>query len=156
MDAVLVLFGYCGGTLHLEPRDAPVVVPKANDCFDLLLGAEARLNVFSEEPGTYFMSEGWVQSDGTPAEKQRGLLKQFGREKDLIESIYAGYRRLCFVRTGVETERSIGRARQSAVDLDWTFTERQADLALMKKALAGSWDDDFIVMRRREETAAAS
>lgn len=145
--AVLVLYGYCGGILNLEPRGVPVVIPKAHDCFDLMLGAEARFSAFAEEAGTYFLSEGWVYKDGTPAEKLRGLRKKHPRDHELIHSIYAGYRRLCFVRTGTESKASIQRAKRSAVDLDWTFTERRAGMTLIRKALAGTWDDEFIVLK---------
>lgn len=146
-DAIVVLYGCCGGIQHLRPRHVPVIIPRANDCFDLMLGAEARFSEFRQEPGTYFLSEGWTVQDGTPAEKLRGLLARFPGEERLVRSVYAGYRRLCFVRTGVESETSIERAMRAAEELGWTFTEKTAGMTLITRAVAGEWDKDFQVLR---------
>lgn len=145
VEAVVVLYGYCGGTLNLTPRRVPVVVPKANDCFDLMLGPKARLAMFAEEPGTYFFSEGWARKDGTPEEKLQGLRQRYVQEEDLIGSVYSGYRRMCFIRTGRETESSIVRVKRGCTALNWAYDERQADLIMIKKAVARTWDDDFIM-----------
>lgn len=146
-DAIVVLYGCCGGIQHLRPRDIPVIIPRANDCFDLMLGAEARFSEFQQEPGTYFLSEGWTAQDGTPAEKLRGQLARFPAEESLVRSVYEGYRRLCFVRTGVEAEASIERAMRSSAELGWTFIEKKAGMTLFNKALTGNWDSDFQVLQ---------
>lgn len=146
VEAVVVLYGYCGGTLKLKPRSALVVVPKAHDCFDLMLGPKARLTMFFEEPGTYFFSEGWARKDGTPEEKLQGLRQRYVQEESLIGSVYSGYRRMCFIRTGWETESSMVRAKRSCTALNWIYEESQAKLIMIKKAVAGTWDDDFILL----------
>lgn len=146
-DAILLLYGYCGGTLKLNASGLPVVKPKAHDCFDMMLGCNERFSLFSEDPGTYFLSEGWVRRDGTPFEKVKGARKQLKDSNDrIIEDMYAGYRRLIFVRTGIETEESISRARHAAIQMGWQFEEKTADLQIMKKLFSGQWDSDFIVM----------
>lgn len=151
VEAVVVLYGYCGGTLKLKPWRVPVVVPKAHDCFDLMLGPEARFTMFAEESGTYFFSEGWARKDGTPEEKLQGLRQRYAQEEDLIGSVYSGYRRMCFIRTGWETESSMVRAKRSCTALNWIYEESQAELIMIKKAVAGIWDDDFILLNPSEK-----
>jgi uncharacterized protein DUF1638 len=151
VEAVVVLYGYCGGILKLKPRRVLVVVPKAHDCFDLMLGPEARFTMFAEEPGTYFFSEGWARKDGTPEEKIQGLRQRYVQEDDLIGSVYSGYRRMCFIRTGWETESSMVRAKQCCTKLNWKYKESQAELIMIKKAVAGIWDDDFILLNPGEK-----
>ncbi|MEW6738820.1 MAG: DUF1638 domain-containing protein [Nitrospirota bacterium] len=147
VDAILLLYGYCGGTLKLDTADLPVVMPKAHDCFDMMLGSNERFSLFSDEPGTYFLSEGWVRRDGTPFEKVRGARKRLKDDDDkIIEEMYSGYKRLLFVRTGIETEESILRARRAATEMGWQFEEKIADLPIMKKLFSEEWDSDFIVM----------
>ena len=155
VEAVVVLYGYCGGVLNLEPRRVPVVVPKAHDCFDLMLGPKARFTMFAEEPGTYFFSEGWARKDGTPEEKLQGLRQRYVQEEELIASVYAGYRRMCFIRTGCETEASMVRARRCCTALNWMYEERQAELIMIKKAITGIRDDDFILLSPGEKTRQA-
>ncbi len=150
-EAVVVLYGYCGGILNLKPRRMPVVAPKAHDCFDIMLGPKARFTLFAEEPGTYFFSEGWARKDGTPEEKLQGLRQRHGQEEELIGSIYAGYRRMCFIRTGWETGSSIVRAKRCCTALNWIYEESQAEMTTVKKAIAGIWDDDFILRNPGEK-----
>lgn len=147
VDAVLLLYGYCGGTLKLNTRDLPVIMPRAHDCFDIMLGSNERFSLFSDEPGTYFLSEGWVRKDGTPVEKIRGVRKRLKDNDDkIIEEIYAGYKRLLFVRTGIETEENLLRARHAADEMGWRFEEKIADLTVMKKLFSGEWDREFIIL----------
>ncbi|HSB34195.1 MAG TPA: DUF1638 domain-containing protein [Nitrospirota bacterium] len=155
VEAVVVLYGYCGGVLNLEPRRVPVVVPKAHDCFDLMLGPKVRFAMFSEEPGTYFFSEGWARKDRTPEEKLQGLPQRYVQEEDLIASVYAGYRRMCFVRTGCETESSRVRAKRCCTAMNWMYEEHQAELIMIKKAITGIRDDDFILLNPGERTREA-
>ncbi len=147
VDAVLLLYGYCGGALKLIAKHVPVIIPNAHDCFDIMLGSNERFSLFSDEPGTYFISEGWVKKDGTPIEKIRGARKRLKDNDDkIIEEIYAGYKRLLFVRTGIETEESLLRASHAADEMGWRFEEKIADLTVMKKLFSGEWDREFIVL----------
>ena len=148
VDAILLLYGRCGGVLNLKARSAPVVIPRVNDCFDLMLGCRERFSIFSDEPGTYFLSNGWVQKDGTPYEKADKMKRRLGRlDIKIMEDIYSGYRRIFFVRTGIETEEDILRARHSSDEMGWKYEEKKADLAMIKKLFSGAWGSDFIVLR---------
>lgn len=147
VDVVVLLYGYCGGTLKLGTVRLPVVMPKAHDCFDIMLGSSKRYSIFLEEPGTYFLSEGWVRKDGTPFEKISCARKRLKETDDrIIEDMYSGYKRLLFVRTGIETEKSLLRAWRAADEMGWQFEEKTTDLLIMKKLFSGEWDSDFIVM----------
>ena len=64
-----------------------------------------------------------------------------------MEDIYSGYRRIFFVRTGIETEEDILRARHSSDEMGWKYEEKKADLAMIKKLFSGAWGSDFIVLR---------
>ena len=82
-----------------------------------------------------------------PAEKIRGLRKRLKDNDDkIIEEIYAGYKRLLFVRTGIETEENLLRARHAADEMGWRFEEKIADLTVMKKLFSGEWDREFIIL----------
>ena len=54
VDAVLLLYGYCGGTLKLNTRDLPVIMPRAHDCFDIMLGSNERFLSFQTSPEHIF------------------------------------------------------------------------------------------------------
>jgi hypothetical protein len=148
VDAILLLYGRCGGALNLKARSAPVVIPRVNDCFDLMLGCSERFSIFREEPGTYFLSNGWVQKDGTPYEKMDKMKRRLRCfDSKIMEDIYSGYRRIFFVRTGIETEEDILRAMHSSDEMGWKFEEKKADLSMIKNLFSGEWGNDFIVLR---------
>lgn len=148
VDAILLLYGYCGGILKLTAGSIPVVMPRAHDCFDIMLGNKERYALFTEEPGTYFLSEGWVKRDGTPAEKVKGIEKRLEGDKNgLIHEMYSGYKRLLFVRTGVESDESIRRARLASNEMNWRFEEKNTDIAMVKKLFSREWDSEFIVLK---------
>jgi len=149
VGAILLLYGYCGGTMKLQATDIPVVMPKAHDCFDIMLGREERLALFQEEPGTYFLSEGWVRNDRTPAERIEDLKGGFAGDDEIIQAIYSGYHRILFVKTGAETEDCVARARRSAQEMTWSFEEKTGVLPFMNKMVSGTWDDDFVVLAKR-------
>lgn len=152
VDAVLLVYGYCGGSLKLDARNLPVIIPRVHDCFDIMLGVDRRFRLFSEEPGTYFLSEGWVRKDGTPIEKIWGIQKRLKNSNDkILNEIYAGYKRIVFVKTGVETVESILRARHAAVELGWRFIEEDSNLDVMKKLFSGQWDRDFIILNPQKD-----
>jgi hypothetical protein len=148
VDAILLLYGYCAGTLRIKPGRIPVVMPRAHDCFDIMLGSERRQSLFVEEPGTYFLSDGWVSEDGTPLEKI-SYMKEILRSRDdsIIKETYAGYKRLLFVRTGTETKVSLTRAKKASDLMNWRFQVCDADMSMMKRLLAGEWDEDFIELK---------
>ena len=46
MDAILLLYGYCGGTMNLRAGNVPIVIPRCHDCFDIMLGPDAAAGTF--------------------------------------------------------------------------------------------------------------
>lgn len=150
MDAILFLYGYCGGTMNLRAGNVPIVIPRCHDCFDIMLGPAQRRALFDEEPGTYFLSEGWLRHDRTPSERILELARKYSRDGrpetgEMINRLYAGYRRTVLVRTGAETDESRLRARRICQDLPWKYEERDGGLVHMNKMISGAWDDDFVV-----------
>ncbi|MCI0469375.1 MAG: DUF1638 domain-containing protein, partial [Nitrospirae bacterium] len=143
-DAVLLLYGYCGGTLRIKANKTPIVFPRCHDCFDIMLGSEKRLSLVEEEIGSYFLSEGWINKDGTPIDKIAAAMKRMSdkgdlniewTQEELIREFYPGYKRLIFVKTGFETTESITKAELAANKLGWEFHEKDADLSIMQRLL---------------------
>lgn len=146
-DVILLLYGYCGGTLHLKAGNIPVIIPKANDCFDIMLGTEVRMQIFSEEPGTYFLSEGWIRQDGTPYEKIKRFRKAAEKRGiNLISEFYNGYKRLFLVNTGVLSKESRSRVQNSALRLYWKFEEKRVGIQNIQRLINGEQEEGCMVL----------
>ncbi len=158
---ILLLYGLCGGvTRRLVARGVPVVFPRVHDCIDLLLGStRRRREIMSSCSGTYFMSNGWIEKDGTPAEKMadwEGFLDK-GEVQAIKDLTYGGYRRGVFIRTGVEESDVLERARASALEMGWQYTETDGDLSLLKRLLCLDWDEEnFVILQDRGEGSFGS
>ena len=107
IDAVeepsLILLGYglCGNGLNgIRARQHTLLVPRADDCIAILLGSrQAYREQFEKEPGTYYLTKGWLESGSDPLKEYREYVEKYGEsEADwLMDEQYRNYKRLVFV-----------------------------------------------------------
>ncbi len=103
VDRIVLGFGLCGNaTAGLRSPHAPLVIPRVHDCIPLLTGAPADGGVAPlREPGTFYLSGGWMEGDRTLHAEHRRTVARFGEQKALrvLHTILGAYRRFLFVRT---------------------------------------------------------
>lgn len=97
-SVVVVGYGLCGnGLAGLKSGQHTLIVPRVDDCISLLLGSYQRyLEEFSAEPGTYYLSKGWLESGSHPLKKYRELLTKYDEETAdwILDEQYRNYKRL--------------------------------------------------------------
>lgn len=99
----LVVFGYglCGNGLHgLQAGAHTLLIPRADDCIAILLGSRQRyLQEFGTQPGTYYLTKGWLESGSNPLQEYHEYREKYGEEKAawLMDQQYRNYKRLAFV-----------------------------------------------------------
>jgi hypothetical protein len=158
IETVLLGFGLCAKAVAgLKSDRRTIVIPKADDCITIFLGSVAHYNQQQRnEPGTLYLTKGWIEA-GTPLDEQRELLaKKYGEEKAefLFKKMLQGYKRLVFIDTGnYELEQYRIRSKRIAERFHLRFEEIKGDSALIKKMLNGSWDGDFVVAPRGHSVA---
>ena len=147
---VLLGFGLCAKSVAgLTTGNRTVVIPKADDCITIFLGSMDRYNQQQRsEPGTLYLTKGWIES-GMPLDEQRILMvEKYGEEKAdfLFRKMLGGYTRLAFINTGnYELGKYRIRSREMANRLGLRFEEISGDSTLVRKLLFGPWDDEFVV-----------
>jgi len=67
-STILLLYGRCcNGTVGLHAGSHRLVLPAIDDCISLLLGSRERyVREFSEHPGTYYYTRGWIEEVDDP------------------------------------------------------------------------------------------
>jgi hypothetical protein len=130
------------------------VVPKVDDCIAIFLGSgEAYKAQSRAEPGTYYLTKGWIEAGDSPFGEYDSLVKHHGEEKArrLMGKILKNYTRLALINTGqYELERYRDYSRHTAERFGLRYEEIPGSNALIKKMLYGPWDDEFVVARPGE------
>ncbi len=98
---VMLGYGLCGNGLHgIRAGRHILLIPRADDCIAILLGSvEAYRREFDANPGTYYLSKGWLESGSNPLREYRQYVERYGQEQAdwLMEQQYRNYKRLAFV-----------------------------------------------------------
>lgn len=169
-DYQAILFGYalCGnGLVGLRARSKPVVIPRAHDCITLFLGSKERyLEYFTDHPGVYFKTTGWIErGEGLqPLSAQtlrktgigytyEELLEKYGVEN--AQYLYGqlgdytrNYSQLTFIEMGIEPDDRFERATvEEAARREWKYEKIQGDMALVRDLVDGRWSEDkFLIV----------
>jgi hypothetical protein len=174
-DYILLGYGLCSrGTADLVARRTPIVIPRAHDCITLLLGSRERYEKeFSEHPGTYYYSPGWIErkegdvqqgglsilKERQAEERFRQYVEKYGEDnaRYLIEQErlwLSHYDRSAFINIGLgDIEYYRAFTREVAQTHGWSYEEIPGDTRLVDRLFAGDWDErDFLVVKPGERT----
>jgi hypothetical protein len=153
---VLLGYGLCGnGLAGLRAGRHTVVIPRTDDCIAILMGSyEQYLDDFHRHPGTYYLSEGWLESGFHPLGQLQEWSERHGEDKarKLIARVYTHYRRVVLVAfTPEELSRYRGEARAVADLLGVAYDEMLGASTLLERLVwqAGTPDPDngeFVVV----------
>jgi hypothetical protein len=109
---ILLGYGLCGNGLQgIQAGRHTLFIPRADDCIAILLGSyQAYLREFSENPGTYYLTKGWLESGTDPLKQYQQMVEKYGAEDGawVMDQQYMHYKRLVFVahtREDLETYR---------------------------------------------------
>jgi hypothetical protein len=149
---VILGYGLCSqGVIGLRATECMLVVPRVDDCIAIFLGSASiyREQVRSE-PGTYFLTKGWIEAGGSPFAEHERMKERYGEARALRATnlVLRNYTRLVLINTGLyELGRYRDYARLTARRFALRYQEIEGSTDLMKKMVFGPWDDGFVVAR---------
>ncbi len=154
-DTILLGYGLCSqAVVGLRANGCTLVVPRVDDCIAIFLGSGAAYQEQSRaEPGTYYLTKGWIEAGDSPFAEYDGLVERYGEEKAqwLMGQMLKNYTRLALINTGqYELERYRAYARYTAERWGLRYEEIPGSDALIARMLHGPWDGDFVVARPGE------
>ena len=152
VDTVILGYGLCSlAVIGLRANGCTLVVPRVDDCISIFLGSGRAYKQQSRaEPGTYYLTKGWIEVADTPFDEYDRLAERYGPEKAewLIRQMIKHYTRLALIDTGRQDDldRYREQVRVLAERWDLRFEEIQGSDTLVRRMLFGPWDDDFVVI----------
>ena len=100
-SVIILGYGLCGNGLQgVKSRQHTLVIARADDCIAILLGSrEAYLEEFENEPGTYYLTKGWLESGSDPLKEYNEYKEKYGEEDAewLMDQQYQHYKRIVLV-----------------------------------------------------------
>jgi hypothetical protein len=150
---ILLGYGLCSrAVVGLRSEKCALVVPRVDDCIGIFLGSRhAYLKQIKAEPGTYYLTKGWIEAGDSPFGSYPQMVERYGAEKTewLIKKMLVNYTRLVFINTGqYEVEHYREYSKKMASRYDLRFEEINGSTSLVAKMISGPWDEDFVVAPR--------
>jgi 8-oxo-dGTP pyrophosphatase MutT (NUDIX family) len=152
---LLLGYGLCSQALvGVEARGCTLILPRVDDCIAIFLGSRsAYKEQAGKEPGTYYLTKGWVEVGETPFTEYEYTVARYGqaRAERLFKIMMANYKRLALINTGqYEIEKYRAYARETAERFGLRFEEIPGATSLVEKLLFGPWDEEFVVLQPGE------
>jgi hypothetical protein len=149
-DTIVLGYGLCSmAVVGLTATNCTLVVPRVDDCIALFLGSSAAYAEHArEEPGTYYLTKGWIEVSDTLLDEYNRVVKQYGEERArrIMSIMLKHYKRLIYIDTGTkDQERYQAYARRVADQFSLRYEEVAGSNKLIRKMVFGPWDADFVV-----------
>ncbi|MBW2542964.1 MAG: DUF1638 domain-containing protein [Deltaproteobacteria bacterium] len=159
-SVVLVGYGLCGtGIVGLEAGRHTLVIPRTHDCIAILLGSHQEyMKTIGENPGTYYLTKGWLESGSDPLREYESYVERYGQQTadTVMDTMYQNYTRICLVS---HSEEDLAANRERALEVAafckerWgmEYIERVGSDALIAKLMNAPRDldllgDEFVVI----------
>jgi hypothetical protein len=150
-DVILLGYGLCSlAVVGLRATTATIVTSRSDDCIAIFLGScAAYKQQTSKEPGTYYLTKGWIEVGDSPFSEHEQLVAKYGETKAMrmMKLTLKNYTRLAFINTGdYNLDRYRDYARRASEKFDLRYEEIDGSPVLVQKMIAGPWDDEFVVV----------
>ena len=154
-DYIILGYGLCSnGILGIQSKRHSLVIPRVHDCIALFLGShEKYVEEHQKEPGTYYLTKGWIEEGKSPL----GIYQEYCERYDpetaewTIREELKNYTRIALVDIGNLSEVHREHSKENARFLHLRYEEIKGSLEYFEKMLRGPWKDGFITLKPGEE-----
>jgi len=144
---IVLGYGLCAkGILGGAAMGPELIIPRCHDCIALFLGSPNRhLEIFRENPGTYYLTPGWVAEKKDPLGIIEENVPRYGRKTAhwVMEEELKHYTHIALIDTGVEEMAPLrARAMENASVLKKRYEEIPGNLDYFRELLRGPYPDE--------------
>ncbi len=176
-DALFLVYGLCNNSLvGIRSAGVKTVVPRAHDCISIFMGSKDEYaRRFSERPGTYYYTSGWLEYPDRGGERveysqKSGLARRLAYEEAVIQYGEENARFLMETMNSWEVHYTHGtlirfplaehlglpeKVQAICSEKGWEYSEIKGDLSLIQDGMDGGWGEDrFLVLEPGDEIGA--
>lgn len=158
-EYILLAYGLCGnGAVGWKSERATLVIPKFDDCINMMLCPEVRRERNNLQTGRMYLTRGWIQEKGSVGNMIQECCARYGDRKGLsaVKVMLEAYHHLTVIDTGCYNLGPVqDYARRYASLLGFRVDTVKGSDRVMEKLLLGEWDDDIIVKKPGDAIAEA-
>jgi len=149
-ETIILGYGFCSmEVMGLKAAHSTLVIPRQDDCISIFLGSRGDYKKeMEQEPGTYFLSKGWIDAGITLLDELKRMEERYGKKRAerVMKRMLQHYRRLAFIDMGYQNQEKYRKfSKMAAKKLNLYYQEIKGTLELLRKIYNGPWDDDFVV-----------
>jgi hypothetical protein len=154
---IILGYGLCAnGVVGITARAAELIIPRCHDCIALFLGSPNRyLEIFQKNPGTYYLTPGWLADHQDPLGLIEEHVPRYGRKTAqwIIEEELKHYTHIALIDTGVEEMAPLrARAMENAAVLKKQYEEIPGSLDYFRELLHGPYtEEEFVRLKPGEQ-----
>ncbi len=148
---ILLGYGLCSyAVAGLISGSHRLIIPVVDDCIALFLGSRAEhKRMMAQEPGTYFLTKGWVEAQEEALAEYARIRDRYGEERarKIARTLFGNYTRIALINTGnynIEEYREFARAMAEFLAL--RYEELPGSNRMLLKMLEGDWNDEFLIV----------
>lgn len=154
VDKILLTFGLCGnGTEGIVSENTTLVMPRFDDCINMLLCNGQRKSRGLTETGSIYLTRGWTLDSEAILAQYDKYIEEYGEESAdaIVEMMYEHYEKLSVIDTeSYDIAPVMEYARKAAELLDLKTQTVAGSTEMLKQLLAGQWGENFIVKKPGE------
>ena len=149
-ETIILGYGMCSmGVMGLNAAHSTLVIPRQDDCISIFLGSRRDYKKeLEKEPGTYFLSKGWIDAGITLLDELKRMEERYGKKRAerVMKRMLRHYRRLAFIDMGYQDQDKYRKfSEMTAERLNLDYEEIKGTPELLGKICNGPWDDEFVV-----------
>lgn len=146
---ILIVFGLCGkGAAGIGSSSARVVIPRFDDCVNMMLCPEKREKRAYMKAGISYLTKGWTEDSGSLLYMYNECLERYGekRGRKAFELMYDSYTATAVIDDGcydLEPVEEYARRTSELFGLDICHVD--GSIRVFEKLMSKEWDEDIIV-----------
>jgi len=149
VDYLVLPMGRCGdGTIGVPSGNCTLVLPKCDDCINLLL-AEKSIREVERPKYMYFFTESWLDYQHSFTNEYTMAVEKYGQDRAdmLTKMMYAHYKYFGYVDTGYgDYESARKRVEPLAEVAETEIVRLPAHLSALRRMVTLQFDENFLLV----------